>query len=556
MNKRKIFTFLFLIVVLAGILRFYQLGKNPPSLDWDEASLGYNAYSILKTGRDEYGRFLPLSFRSFDDYKPPLYVYLTVPSVAFFGLNEFSVRFPSAFAGVVAVLLTYFLVKELFLYSSPRRSHDFPLNQVQGSACHLRVGKVALLSAFLLAISSWHLQFSRAAFEANVALTLIIAGAVFWFKGLKRSCFLPFSILFFILSLYTYHSPRIMVPLLVLGFAYYHRKKLLSVKKEVVLSGLIAVLLLLPLVFSFTKEGGRRLSSVAVITPSDKLAISIKKMEEDRQRGDYLGVLLYNRRIFYLKEVIGGYLDHFNFDFLFLKGDSPGRHHAADFGMLYPLDLPFILVGIFYLFQSKQSRPLFWWFLVAPVASSLTTGTPHAVRALLYLPIYQIFTAFGMASLAQCFLRKKINVYLLIFTFYLLLFTFYLHMYYVHTPYEYSQWWQYGYKQAINKAIELDKKNNYQKIIFTYKYDQPYIYYLFYGKIDPAWYQKNWDQEFGRFKRVVGKYEFRNINWDEDKRLKNTLIVGSSEEIPAEAEGLLEEINFLDGEIAFRIVEK
>ena len=102
------------VILLAAVLRFYQLGQNPPSLDWDETAHGYNAYSILKTGRDEYGYKFPLYFRSFDDYKPPIYTYLVVPAVAIFGLNDFAVRFPSAFLGVLAVLFTYLMVKELF----------------------------------------------------------------------------------------------------------------------------------------------------------------------------------------------------------------------------------------------------------------------------------------------------------------------------------------------------------------------------------------------------------------------------------------------------------
>src|SRR3989344_4753279 len=104
-----------LILLLAAALRFIQLGKNPPGLYWDEVSLGYNAYSILKTGKDEHGEFLPLArFKAFGDYKPPGYIYATVPSIALFGLNEFAVRFPSALAGVFMVWLTYLLIKELF----------------------------------------------------------------------------------------------------------------------------------------------------------------------------------------------------------------------------------------------------------------------------------------------------------------------------------------------------------------------------------------------------------------------------------------------------------
>src|SRR5438094_6592309 len=110
------------ILVLSVFLRFYLLGSNPPSIDWDEASLGYNAYSILKTGADEYGNAFPLSFRSFDDYKPPVYIYLTVPAVAIFGLNEFAVRLPAAVIGVIAVIGTYYLVLELLYEREDKRS--------------------------------------------------------------------------------------------------------------------------------------------------------------------------------------------------------------------------------------------------------------------------------------------------------------------------------------------------------------------------------------------------------------------------------------------------
>ena len=114
MNKffgKNFFTITFFLIILISIfLRFYKLGVNPPSLTWDEASLGYNAYSILKTGADEYGNKFPISIRSFDDYKPPLYVYLAVPSIGIFGLNEFAVRLPSAIIGILSVIAIYFIV--------------------------------------------------------------------------------------------------------------------------------------------------------------------------------------------------------------------------------------------------------------------------------------------------------------------------------------------------------------------------------------------------------------------------------------------------------------
>ena len=144
-----------LVLLIAIVLRSWQLGSVPPSPDWDETALGYNAYSLIRTGMDEYGTRWPLVFRSFDDYKPPLYVYLTIPAVAAFGLETWVVRLPSVVMGVLAVMGTYMLVRELF-YREKKRD------------------LLALLSMGLLAISPWHIQFSRIAFEANTGVTLNI----------------------------------------------------------------------------------------------------------------------------------------------------------------------------------------------------------------------------------------------------------------------------------------------------------------------------------------------------------------------------------------------
>ena len=158
--NKKISLWLLGIVIIAVVLRLWQLDSVPPSLDWDEASWGYNAYSLLRTGKDEYGKFLPVVTRSLNDYKPALYAYLDVPSIALFGLNDFAVRLPNAIFGILTVLTTYFLVKELF----KRRD-------------------LALLSSFLLAISPWSIQFSRFAHEGMVGLEFNLLMILFLLKG-------------------------------------------------------------------------------------------------------------------------------------------------------------------------------------------------------------------------------------------------------------------------------------------------------------------------------------------------------------------------------------
>lgn len=536
---RKI-VLLVLIFTLGFILRFYQLGNNPPSLDWDEASLGYNAYSLLKTGKDEYGTLWPLAIRSFGDYKPPLYTYLSIFPILIFGLNEFSTRFISALFGSLAIVIGYLLVKELF----PKKSFIF-----------------YFLFSFFFSLSPWHLQFSRVAFEANLALFFLMLGIWLFLKGVSSGKYLILSFIAFAVSCYGYHSPRLIIPILGLGMFLIYRKELQRQLIWLIGSVVIFSFLVLPIVNQIKSSTAARLSSVTVINPDERLSSSIKSLEYDQRRGDILGKLMHNRRIVFAKEILAGYLDHFNFDFLYLSGDSPGRHHAAGVGMLYLWDLPFILIGIFYLLKERNKNVylLILWFLTAPVASSLTTGTPHAVRALFYLPTYQIFITLGVSEFIRMVRTNIVPAFfvivIVIFSSFILNFFYYLHMYWKHTPVEYSQWWQYGYKQVVGEGGKIEE--DYQKIIVTYHYDQPYIFFLFYKKMDPTWYQKNWgSREIKRAERYFGKYEFRNINWENDSKLTNVLIVGTPNEIPENTNRVIKEIHFLDGSVAFRVVAR
>lgn len=548
--NKKITTYIILalIVIIGTFLRFYELGVNPPSLTWDEASLGYNAYSILKTGSDEYGTFLPISIRSFDDYKPPMYAYLTIPSVAVFGLNEFAVRFTSAVAGVLTVIAMYFLVKELL----------FKWKEKLGE-------RIALVAAFFLAISPWHLQFSRAAFEGNIGLFFLMVGLWLFLQGLKNSKLFLVSILFFILSLYSYHSFRLLTPLL-LGFLAIVFWKDLVRKRIISFAAFILFMLFAaPVYLSFltTQESRSRLSMVTIFSDLNFIESSIAQIELAKNNNDPIGILLGNRRLVFGLAIVKGYLDHFNPDFLFLHGDGGVQHHAVDMGMLYLWDLPFILLGIYVLLnrRSRYIAVIFILFLFAPLPAAITTGTPHPVRAIAMVPGFHIFAAVGVVFFIERLLKPKYRFYrsvLLVVVFFTLTFNimYYFYQYYVRTPIVYGYFWQYGYKQIMRYAKEHESR--FDKILITYKYDQPYIYYLFYNKIDPSWYQKNWDYnkngQVDRFKRIIGKYEFRDIDWSKDKNIPNALIITSPDEVPQET-AVIQEIRFPDGRLAFKLIE-
>ena len=144
-NKRKNSFFLIIILLIAFILRFWQLGSIPMSLNWDEAAWGYNAYSIGREGRDEFGVSYPYKYiESFGDFKPPVYAYLASIPVKFLGLNEFATRSPSALFGFLTVLLTYFFHKQnnagvLLLLSGTKpaacKKHQSPRRNQQEKVC-------------------------------------------------------------------------------------------------------------------------------------------------------------------------------------------------------------------------------------------------------------------------------------------------------------------------------------------------------------------------------------------------------------------------------------
>lgn len=526
------------IILLAIVLRFWQLGDVPVSPDWDEAALGYNAYSILKTGRDEYGTFLPRALRSFDDYKPPLYAYLAVPSVAAFGLNTWATRLPSAIMGVLAVIGTYYLVLELFKKKT----------------------SLALMSSFLLAISPWHLQFSRIAFEANIGVTLNIWGLVAFFRGFRSFPWMVTSAFLFGLSMYAYHSERIFVPLLLLIMVVLWRKEVFQDRKKVfiaVLVGLLTVVPLLPVIFD--KTSVTRLKGTSSLSDQTGLLMrSVVKIEDDQRSSNIIGTVLENRRFVYARTVLDGYVTHFSLRWLFLTGDND-RHHAPDNGLLHLWELPFLLWGIYAVWKSggKVSTLLMSWILIAPIAASPTSETPHAIRTLAVLPSLQIFTAIGVIQ----FVSRVKNARKLVFVgiggvlalFALTNMLFYFHMYYGHMNHEYSKFWQYGYEQAVRYAE--DHKGKYQKIIVSTSLEQPHMFFLFYTKYDPTTYLAQGGTSSGGFAEVKNRfdtYEFRPIaDWSKETHDGSVLYIGSPKEVP----GSTLSVQYLSGEDAIHISE-
>lgn len=562
--RNNVVRFLLAVILLvAAGLRLYGLGQVPPSPDWDEAALGYNAYSILKTGMDEYGYRFPLSIRSFDDYKPPLYVYLTVPSVAVFGLNVWAVRFPSVVMGLLAVLGTYFLVGELIVIAGNTTGKK----QGPGPLPTVFTWGLPLLAAALLAISPWHIQFSRIAFEANTGVTLNIWAFWAFLRGLTHRRYLMLSAALMGLGLYAYHTERIFLPLMALLLTTVFRKRLFADGKSVAAALVVGVLVVAPLVpVIFSKSSVSRLQGTSSFADQTKLlARTITKLEDDMARGDKLGQILDNRRLVFIKTFAYGYLSHFSLKWLFLTGDIQ-RHHAPDMGIMYLWELPFFLLGLVLVFRKggKAGAFMLGWYVLAPVAASPTTGVPHAVRTLVFLPVMQMFTAVGLLSsfvwLWQWGGRSRVQqaasygIFAIFAAAVVFNFAYYLDMYFVHMNREVSQYWQYGYEQVVRYTEA--QKGKYTKVVVSLKLEQPYMFFLFYTKFDPALYLKGGGTASGGFEEIKNrfdKYEFRKIDWPKEVKDGSILYVGTPEDIPHRFGS---QFTYLDGTPAIEVADR
>lgn len=539
----KIRILLGLVLILALGLRVIALDKLPAGFNADEAAIGYNAFSIIETGRDEYGQFLPLSFKSFGDYKPGLYFYVVIPFVKLFGLNEISVRLPSAILGTGLVFLSYLLAKKFF---SDR--------------------KVSFFAALLLAINPWAIHYSRGGWETNAATFFIALGVLFFIKGLDKYNYLFISLTSFVVSMYLYQSPRLTVPVFIIVVGLLFRKELLSIirknLKRVLISMSMLLILSIPLGLQFISgQGSARFAGLSSFgDPGPAARVNELRGEHANPEGAK-SKAFHNKITAYVPNFLGHYLDHFTPEFLFIRGDPLERNKIPEVGQFYLIQSLFLVAGLMFLIwnESKLKYLLIAWILTAPLASAMTYQTPHAVRALNMAAPLTLVMAYGFINILRLVKAKKLKIAAGIVIIIILSFEFvkYLENYYVHYPKRYPLSWEYGFSEMVDKLEKYESRSS--KVVITDRYDQPYILVLFYKKYDPLKYQpqavlSERDKfNFGTI-RSFDKYEFKKVTEEEIKKSSDTLFIASPEEV-SDSVNIIDTVYFPNGEKAFLFVE-
>lgn len=505
-----------LIILLAVFLRLYNLPNVPPSPSLDEVSIGYNAYSILKTGADEYGNKFPILLRAYDDWRPALYVYLVIPFVWLFNLTTIAVRLPSVILSVLTVIATYFLTKEIF------KKHPYSL-------------EIAGVSALVIAISPWHIYLSRLGHEANAGLAFFIFSICFFFRN---NIYLFFT--FLALSFVSYQSEKIFLPLFFLTLLFLFKERFLQCKKETV----IGIFIFLAILFPFFKAS---LNPNALIRfkATNVLVANVDRFQKEAlvlanavKKNDITGKILHNRRIVIAEILLEGYFSHFNPLWLFANL-SADKHKVPNLGLFYPWEIISMFLGIIFLFKQNISKNIkyffLFWLLLAPLPAAITTDAPHAMRVYTFLPLPQIISGLGLLQISFYLKRYHISKNLLYYIFSFLIFgsvLYFSYNYYYIFPKTQSSSFQYALSQAIPFALR--QNSQYNKIIFsnTSALYQSYMFFLFFSKYDPYLYLQQGGTISGGFAQIhsFNKYEFRPIMYNIEK--EGTFLVGNISEFP------------------------
>lgn len=481
------------ITVVGAILRLTGLLHNPISLFSDEVDMGYQAYSLIKTGCDYSGFCLPIQFHSFSDVQPPIPIYL-IALANLVGVSlDLSIRLVPAIFGVLGILATYLLVKNLL--SKKIFNIDLPY--------------VGIFSALLLSIAPWHFTYSRIGFALGMLFFFVVVGFYFFTQYLiqEKKYHLYLSCLLLGLSPMVYNTAKMsvlfypMVLLLLPGAIALFKK---SVHPKIAF-----VLMFIPLVLMFLAGGTTaRFDYISIFTdPTIATGVDYQRQLDS---GLSAGVgaspsiatkLLHNKPLKFVANLQDNVFGLLSTDFLFTKGDPNLRHSPEGSGMLLRSFVVTLLVGTYFLIRYRHTKFLlllcFLTFIAISASAITRDGYSHASRSfMMLLPIISV-SGIGLAYL---FKRWKYIFSLVLFLFFIES-AFFLHNYWVHYRYSSAGSWSYGMKEVVQSS----QKYVGRPIVISPKNENPLIFYAYYTRFDPLRFQK-FVKDHTLYNSMSGKY--------------------------------------------------
>jgi len=536
--KKNIFYFipLLVIILLAVSLRFYKLGNVPIELNRDEASLGYTAYSILHTGADEHGVKSPINIESFGDWKLPVYVYTLVPFIKIFGLENWVIKLPSALAGIGIVILSGGLSWQLTT-SWRNRNKRYLLS---------------LFVSLMVAISPWSIHMSHMAYEANLAMMLMLGGVSLLLITLqnknKQFLLIPSAILFG-LTFFTYHSYQIFTPLFVLTILFLYKKEttqiLIKNKPISLISILIAGLFSISLVLTSYSANKTKFSGLSIFDTKSYITYMGENRSYFEDRNSFLAKIHTNNFSLILNQAQRNIADIFSSKFLFFEGGTHGSHDIPGTGKMYPVAFIFIMITLYQFLTAYHKKQLknfhkvvLTWIGIAVIAPFITFEAAHTIRFSPALFGLEFLSAYGLFLLST---KLSKNIFIKILTAGLIFILFYslvsfFATYFIVSPKKDIN----NHNWQMRRLVELvnERYDQYDKISMPGSQWSPYIYFLYYNQTDPNTLNNNIeylsvDHEGFKHVKSLGKIQFSLIDWEE-KTDQSILYVIKRSEVPGD----------------------
>lgn len=549
---------LILILPFAAVLRLIFLGQIPAGFSPDEASQGYSAYSLIQTGKDEWSQPWPLTgFRSFLDYKAPLQTYLMIPSIALLGLSPFSVRLPSAIIGILAVLVVYFLGNQLFPKSK------FRIGRLELSVGHL--------AAFFLAISPWHLQFSRTALEVNITSLLFPLGLLFFLRAEKEKSLYFLAVICWGLNLYSYHAAKLFEPVFITLLVLNQRRELAKLDRKLMVKILLlAAIFVVPLLASSifgtgSKRGGDLLVTNLSKENVDQISL-IQYNSPLKSISPQVPRLFANKATLVIDQFASNLLSYTSPSFWFTEGGREITYSVLPgTGLLYIFLLPLIAFGLYRLVKDKSHRLplLLFWFIAAILPAALTKEGYRPNRVGSLLVFWELIAAYGLCRLWEDLPSWRRLV--LPFSFFAsILVLFYLNAYFFEYRFRYPTALSAGYRELVSalsvypseKTILIDQGNNSQTFVAFYNKMDPHLFQEYSAAWSDAVKEKHPLYLDQLEEYHLANYVFKNFNPSVDLVSGKVIAIPASEYQDPYRQFVRNIIYYPDGSVAFYILEK
>ena len=470
---------LFIILIIGILIRIVGIADMPNALNCDEASSGYEAFSILHYGIDRNGNFMPAFLEAWGGGQNALLSYLMIPFIMIFGLNTFSIRLPMAILGCVSLILLYLLLK--------------------------RIGnkKLAVIGLAFFAICPWHIMKSRWGLESNLFPDLILIFAYLLINGLENKNKILYYLSFVVagLTAYAYGTsyyflPIFLIPLLILLV----KKEKITIKQAIISIIIVGIVSMPIILYVIINTLGLEQINLPFVT--------IPKLDVNRYQ-EITSIFSSE----FLSKSINNFIQ--GMKMLIIQNDGLPWNCLPTYGTIYLFSIIFTIIGIWNSFRKNKKLEVKYnyvfniWFIVSIILSFICEPNINRLNIIMIPIIY--YTVVGIYLVVND--RKKVAIGIALL--YAISFVLFMWSYFNQDCDQYGT-----FEGKLEDAISYVDKIQDKKIHITEKIQANHIHVLFYTKYNTKDFVEtvHYEDPHVAFKNVLsfGKYYIEDI-----KELKN-----------------------------------